>query len=168
MSLRLCENFDYLSQASLFFFKITGKRESCLPLFFSRVQELEATLYPLVSVCMCVCMYVCVSASIVFLPINHKRMIGSWWYLDIRLIFMRQKSLSKFKVMRSKVKVKYAIIEKIVLAINHERVIGWGWYLYIWLISMSSCVQWSWARQFRPAEPGARLYKHSCPRDCFV
>ena len=64
MSLRLCENFDYLSQASLFFFKITGKRESCLPLFFSHVQELEATLYPLVSVCMCVCMYVCVCVSI--------------------------------------------------------------------------------------------------------
>ena len=44
-----------------------------------------------------------------FSPINHERMIGFWWYLDIWLIFTRQKSWPKVKVTRSKVKVKYAV-----------------------------------------------------------
>ena len=78
------------------------------------------------------------------LTINHERMIGFWWYLDIWLIFMRQKSWPKVKITRSKVKVISAISQKIVLAINRKRVTGFWRYLYIWLTSMRNYAQWSY------------------------
>ena len=49
-------------------------------------------------------------SSTLFLPLNHEPRDGSLWYLHIRLISMRQNSWPK--VIRSKVKVKYAIIQK--------------------------------------------------------
>ena len=47
-----------------------------------------------------------------FLPINHERMNGSWWYLHILLILIRRLSWSKVKVTRSKVKVIMAFMWK--------------------------------------------------------
>jgi len=67
-------------------------------------------------VCACMYVFLCVYMYMrqygVFLPINHEWIIGSLLYLRIRLILMRQKSSPKFKITRSKVKVKCAIIQK--------------------------------------------------------
>ena len=89
----------------------------CLWFIFSRVQELEATLYPVSSVCVsvCPCVRVCVRVWVSiewFSSINYKRVVRCSWYLYTCLISMRCFSWPKVKVMRSKVKVKYAIIEK--------------------------------------------------------
>ena len=52
--------------------------------------------------------------------INHKRMIASWLNIYLGFISMQRWRWHKFKVTRSKVKVKCATTRKSVFAINHN------------------------------------------------
>jgi len=56
---------------------------------------------------------ICTHVHVIVLAINHEQMVGSWWHLPLELMFIRQGSWSKVKVTSSKVKVKYAIIQKL-------------------------------------------------------
>ena len=83
----------------------------------------------------------CVCQHWVFLLIISELMVGYWWYLHIRLIFVRNWSWHKIKVKRLKVKVKYASIQQQniirVISLNNQRTIWSWWYIYIWWILMN-------------------------------